>query len=153
MALKGEYYRGCPNCKHTKLMAQFYEDLWTYSQCTEDNPIPIQPIEVPNEEVPNEETNLVEGFECKCLECEQSMETTRWFKCLIANMISEVVENEVSNNEEEQVDSVTKPKSHGSLSMAFQCGYEDEDITQESPEALTMVFQCGYENHQSGSED
>ncbi|KAG0598643.1 hypothetical protein M758_12G090400 [Ceratodon purpureus] len=148
MALKGEYYDTCPNCKHTKLMAQFYEELWTYSQC-EDHPIPIQPLEVPNDD----ETNLVEEFECKCLECEQNMETTRWFKCLIANMISEVVENEVLNSEEEQVDSDTKPESHGSLAMAFQCGYEDEDITQESPGALTMVFQCGYENHQSGSED
>ncbi|KAG0554388.1 hypothetical protein KC19_12G087600 [Ceratodon purpureus] len=133
-------WRVCPNCIHTKLVAQFYEDLWTFSQC-EDHPIPIQPLEVPNDE----ETNLVEEFECKCLECEQNMETTRWFKCLIANMISEVVENEDSRSEKEQVDSITK-ETHGSLSIAFQCGSEDEDINQESHgPSLTMEFQCGYE--------
>ncbi|KAG0609928.1 hypothetical protein M758_7G024700 [Ceratodon purpureus] len=95
MASKGEYHC-CSNCLDKRLMAQLYEELWTYGP-HEAQPTSMVPLEVP-------EVKSISGeeFECMCFECEQNIETTKWFKCLLSNK-SKVVESEDSSNNEEQV--------------------------------------------------
>ena len=96
-------------------MAQFLEELWTHG-----HPNFIQPFEVPKED-----TTVVEDLECICLECEQNKETSKWFKCLLANRYM-VEETEDSSNNKEHVSTITKT-SQESSTMAVTMDQHNRD--------------------------
>jgi len=79
------FYEGCPNCKHTKLLMQFYHDLWSkvatmQTKCTIKAHDTTPRLEVPEDVQMAIQVCLLDKPKFECFQCEANIETMEWYK-------------------------------------------------------------------------